>query len=39
MGVGSTGIACIQCDREFMGIEIDTNYYNVAKQRLKDEIT
>lgn len=34
MGSGSTGVACRNTDRRFIGIERDDKYYNVAKQRL-----
>ena len=34
MGVGSTGIACIKNNRNFIGIEIDENYFNIAKERM-----
>ena len=34
MGVGSTGLACIKNNRNFIGIEIDENYFNIAKSRL-----
>ena len=34
MGVGSTGIACIKNNRNFIGIEIDENYFTIAKSRL-----
>ncbi len=34
MGSGTTGAACIQTKRRFIGIEIDKNYYEIAKQRL-----
>ena len=36
MGVGSTGIACIKNNRNFIGIEIDKNYFNIAKSRLEE---
>lgn len=36
MGIGSTGIACQNTNRNFIGIEIDNEYFNIAKQRLKD---
>ena len=36
MGVGSTGIACIKNKRNFIGIEIDKNYFNIAKSRLEE---
>ena len=34
MGVGSTGIACIKNNRNFIGIEIDENYFTIAKERI-----
>lgn len=34
MGSGSTGVACKNTNRKFIGIEIDKEYYEVAKQRL-----
>ena len=36
MGSGSTGVACINTSRTFIGIEKDTDYYNIAKKRLKE---
>jgi DNA modification methylase len=36
MGSGSTGVACVQLNRSFIGIEIDKNYFNIAKQRIMD---
>lgn len=36
MGVGSTGVACIKNNRNFIGIEIDENYFNIAKSRLEE---
>ena len=38
MGSGSTGIACKNLNRNFIGIELDTNYYNIAKERLNYEM-
>ena len=35
MGTGTTGIACKNLGRDFIGIEIDKNYYEIAKERLK----
>ena len=35
MGSGSTGVACLQTDRNFIGIELDAEYYEIAKQRIK----
>ena len=36
MGSGSTGIACLNTNRNFIGIEKDENYFNVAKQRIEN---
>lgn len=35
MGSGSTGVACMETNRNFIGIELDENYYNIAKQRIQ----
>lgn len=37
MGSGSTGVACLNTNRKFIGIELDENYFNIANSRL-DEI-
>lgn len=34
MGSGTTGIACINTNRNFIGIELDEKYFNVAKERI-----
>ena len=34
MGSGSTGIACINTNRNFIGIEKDEKYFQIAKERL-----
>lgn len=36
MGSGSTGVACINTNRNFIGIELDENYFNVAENRITD---
>ena len=36
MGSNSTGIASINTNRKFIGIELDSNYYNIAKQRIDE---
>jgi len=35
MGSGSTGVACINTNRNFIGIEKDENYFNIAQKRIK----
>jgi site-specific DNA-methyltransferase (adenine-specific) len=35
MGSGSTGIACKQNRRNFIGIELKSDYYNLAKTRIE----
>ena len=34
MGSGSTGVACKNLNRNFIGIEMDENYFNIAKERI-----
>lgn len=34
MGSGTTGVACQNLNRNFIGIELDETYYNIAKQRI-----
>lgn len=34
MGSGSTGIACENTNRRFIGIELDNTYFNIAKERI-----
>lgn len=34
MGSGSTGVACKNLDRDFIGIEINEDYYDIACSRL-----
>lgn len=36
MGSGSTGVACLNTNRKFIGIEIDEHYFNVSKNRLEE---
>ena len=37
MGSGTTGVACKNLNRNFIGIELDKDYFNVANQRINDE--
>ena len=36
MGSGSTGVACINTNRNFIGIEKDDNYFEIAKKRIEE---
>ena len=35
MGSGSTGVACINTHRNFIGMELDETYFNIAKERIQ----
>ena len=34
MGSGSTGVACVNTNRNFIGIELDNDYFNIATERI-----
>jgi DNA modification methylase len=36
MGSGSTGVACVNTNRNFIGIEQDDNYFKIAKKRINE---
>ena len=36
MGSGSTGVACMNLNRKFIGIELDEKYFNIAKERMEN---
>ena len=36
MGSGSTGVACVNTNRHFIGIELDEGYFNIAKKRIEE---
>ena len=36
MGSGSTGVACVNTNRRFIGIELDEGYFNIAKKRVEE---
>jgi len=38
MGSGTTGVACVNLNREFIGIEMDEGYFNIAKERIQRAI-
>jgi len=35
MGSGTTGVACVQTGRKFIGIELDKAYFDIAKKRIE----
>lgn len=38
MGSGSTGVACVRNGRNFIGMELQEKYFEIAKNRIEDEI-
>ena len=38
MGSGSCGVASMNTNRKFIGIELDENYFNIAKDRIENSI-
>ena len=39
MGSGSTGIAAVSLNRNFIGMELDEDYFKIAKERINHELT
>ena len=39
MGSGTTGVAAIKLNRSFIGIELDKEYYEIAKQRIEYQVS
>ena len=39
MGSGSTGVACVNTNRDFIGIELDDKYFDIAKKRIEEANT
>ena len=38
MGSGSTGVVCINTNRNFIGIEMDDSYFDIAEKRIKETL-
>lgn len=38
MGSGTTGVACVNLNRKFIGMELDKDYFEIAKNRIKEAI-
>ena len=34
MGVGTTGVVCLENNRKFIGVELDNTYFNISQERL-----
>ena len=39
MGSGTTGIACKNLNRKFIGVELDYKYYSIAENRIRESTT
>lgn len=39
MGSGTTGVACVNTGRKFIGIELDDKYFEIANQRIDEAVT
>ena len=38
MGIGATGVACVNTNRKFIGIELDEKYYDISCKRITDAV-
>ena len=38
MGSGTTGIACVNNNHNFIGIELDKQYFDIAQNRIKEAV-
>ena len=38
MGSGTTGVACVNTNRNFIGMELDEKYFEIAKERIEKAI-
>ena len=38
MGSGTTGVACVNLNRKFIGFELDEKYFEIAKKRIDDAV-
>jgi DNA modification methylase len=38
MGSGTTGVACVRLGRRFIGVELDPEYFEIARKRIQDEL-
>ena len=38
MGSGTTGVACMNTNRKFIGIELDKKYFDIAEKRINESL-
>jgi len=38
MGSGTTGVACINTNRNFIGIELDEGYFKISQDRINQAV-
>lgn len=38
MGSGSTGVACVNTNRNFIGMELTEQYFNIAEERIEKAV-
>ena len=38
MGIGTTGVACKNLNRNFIGIELDPEYFKIAEKRINENL-
>ena len=38
MGSGTTGVACVNTNRKFIGIELDEEYFKIAEKRINENL-
>ena len=38
MGSGSTGVACVNTERDFIGIELNEEYFKIAEKRINTAV-
>lgn len=36
MGSGSTGVACVNTNRRFIGMELDDKYFDISERRINE---
>lgn len=36
MGTGSTGVACLEMGKKFIGVELDADYFKIAEKRISE---